>query len=163
MESIVQIKGNVSYSITLDPSVWLFDDRKKKLEDFFISSETEEDQLEAYTKAASEHWDREVTKGATPPSEKKEKKKTIKEKLTTETFGILFRDFLKNSSPSETAKTIIVVGEDERRAFPIEQAYQFVLCFSKKGKALTEDGPIHVYYNNNESDKLTKIREFIIE
>ena len=69
MESIAQIKGNVKYSITLDPSVWLFDDRKKRLEDFFIHSEIEEDQLEAYTKAASEHWDREVTEGSTPPSE----------------------------------------------------------------------------------------------
>ena len=33
MERIVQIKGNVTYSITLDPSVWLLDDRKKRLED----------------------------------------------------------------------------------------------------------------------------------
>ena len=163
MESIVQIKGNVTYSITLDPSVWLFDDRKKRLEDFFIHSEEEEDQLEAYTKAASEHWDREVTEGATPPSEKKEKKKTIKEQLTTETFGILFRYFLKNSEPAETASTVIVVSENERRAFPIEQAYNFVLCFSNKGKALNEDGPIHVYYNRNDEDKIIKVREFIVE
>ncbi|MBD3106864.1 peptidyl-prolyl cis-trans isomerase [Bacillus sp. AGMB 02131] len=163
MESIVQIKGNVGYSITLDPSVWLFDDRKQKLEDFFGAAIQEEDQLEAYTKAASEHWDREVTEGATPPSEKKEKKKTIKEQLTTETFGILFRDFLKNSAPTETAETVIVVSEEGNHAFPIEQAYQFVLCFSNQGKALTEDGPIHVYYNNNDTDKITKVREFIIE
>lgn len=163
MESIVQIKGNVGYSITLDPSVWLFDDRKQKLEDFFSAAIQEEDQLEAYTKAASEHWDREVTEGATPPSEKKEKKKTIKEQLTTETFGISFRDFLKNSNPTETAETVIVVSEEGNHTFPIEQAYQFVLCFSNEGKALTEDGPIHVYYNNNDTDKITKVREFIIE
>lgn len=163
MESIVQIKGNVTYSITLDPSVWLFDDRKKRLEDFFIHSDEEVDQLEAYTKAASEHWDREVTEGATPPSEKKKQKKTIKEQLTTETFGILFSHFLKNSEPSETAKTVVVVSDDERRSFPIEQAYNFVLCFSNKGKALNEDGPIHVYYNRNNEDKITKVREFIIE
>ena len=163
MESIVQIKGNVTYSITLDPSVWLFDDRKKRLEDFFIHSEIEEDQLEAYTKAASEHWDREVTEGSTPPSEKKEQKKTIKEQLTTETFGILFRYFLQNSEPTETASTVIVVSENERRAFTIKQAYNFVLCFSDKGKALKEDGPIHVYYNQNNEDKITKVREFIVE
>lgn len=163
MESIVQIIGNVTYSITLDPSVWLFDDRKKRLEDFFIHSAEEEDQLEAYTKATSEHWDREVTEGATPPSEKKAKKKTIKEQLTTETFGIPFRYFLKNSEPTKTAKTVIVVSENDRRSFPIEQADNFVLCFSNKGKALTADGPIHVYYNQNDEDKITKVREFIIE
>jgi len=162
MENIVQIKGNVTYSITLDPSVWILDDRKKKLEDFFLHNEEEENQLEAYTKAASMHWDRERTEGSTPPSQKKEQKKTIKEQLTTETFGILFRDFLKNSEPSETAKEIIVVSENESRTFPLEQAVQFVLCFSYKGKSLKEDGPIHVYFNQNEHDKMTRVREFIV-
>lgn len=32
---IIQIKGNVKYPITLDPSVWIFDDRKILLEDAF--------------------------------------------------------------------------------------------------------------------------------
>lgn len=26
--SVIQVKGNVTYPITIDPSVWIFDDRK---------------------------------------------------------------------------------------------------------------------------------------
>mgnify|MGYP001051368502 CR=1 FL=1 len=33
--SIVTITGNVKYPITLDPSVWIFDDRKFDLDQFF--------------------------------------------------------------------------------------------------------------------------------
>lgn len=32
---IVQLKGNVQFPITLDPTVWIFDDRKIKLEEAF--------------------------------------------------------------------------------------------------------------------------------
>ncbi|MDY0408070.1 hypothetical protein [Paracerasibacillus soli] len=32
---IVQLTGNITYPITLDPTVWIFDDRKIKLEEAF--------------------------------------------------------------------------------------------------------------------------------
>ena len=31
---IVQVNGNVKFPITLDPSVWIFDDRKVLLEEY---------------------------------------------------------------------------------------------------------------------------------
>src|SRR5690625_6189198 len=36
---IVQLAGNVGYPITLDPTVWIFDDRKVLLEEEFIKKE----------------------------------------------------------------------------------------------------------------------------
>ena len=35
MEKIVHIKGKVKFPITLDPSVWIFDDRKFDLDTYF--------------------------------------------------------------------------------------------------------------------------------
>lgn len=162
MESIIQIKGNVTYTITLDPTVWIFDDRKQKMEDFFKPDTNVDNSLEAYTKAISEHWDREITEGAIPPEEKKEKKKTIRETLTTESFGIRFDSFLKNSQPKESAESVVVVTANGEYTFPIEQAYRFILQFAEKGKPLTEDGPAYLFFSDSQEDKLTHIKEFLV-
>lgn len=39
---IIQLKGKVTYPITLDASVWIFDDRKIIFEEAFIAREEEE-------------------------------------------------------------------------------------------------------------------------
>lgn len=41
MDSIVMIEGNVKYKITLDPSVWIFDDRKIDLKQYFQNEQLE--------------------------------------------------------------------------------------------------------------------------
>lgn len=51
MGNIIQIKGSVKYSITLDPSVWIFDDRKIDLNTYFeLASEDKPDELSQYKK-----------------------------------------------------------------------------------------------------------------
>ena len=85
MERIVPIKGNVKYGITLDPSVWILDDRKRLLDDFFNGEKKEENSLEEYTKRVSAHWDREITEGAIPPSERPAEKKMKKVLVQAET------------------------------------------------------------------------------
>ena len=35
MENIILVNGKVKFSITLDPSVWIFDERKLELTTFF--------------------------------------------------------------------------------------------------------------------------------
>ncbi len=49
---IVPIVGNVTYPITLDPTVWIFDDRKILLEEAFLhTSEKEMTEEEKYKNA----------------------------------------------------------------------------------------------------------------
>ncbi|MFS0782444.1 peptidyl-prolyl cis-trans isomerase [Bacillus sp. 1P06AnD] len=164
MESIVPILGNVRFSITLDPSVWIFDDRKKKMDDFFNDTNEAPEDLEAYTKAVSAHWDKEMTEGAQLPPTKKPKRKYNKQELKTESYGIYFRDFLQNSEPGENAEKVIVETENgEHHPFPLQEANQLILCFSHKGKALKEDGPVHVYYGSTMDEKITHVRAFRVE
>lgn len=74
MENIITIKGKVKFNITMDPGVWIFDDRRIDLNTYFISRNQEEDDLEEYTKSISKHWDREIMEGAVyPPTLKSEK------------------------------------------------------------------------------------------
>ncbi|MER2140843.1 MAG: peptidyl-prolyl cis-trans isomerase, partial [Priestia megaterium] len=101
MNSIIMLKGKVKYTLTLDPSVWIFDDRKLDMEVFFEHPPEQKDETEAYTKAVSKHWDREIQEGAVFPPTLKTEKKFKKQELVNGTFGILFAPFLANASPTE--------------------------------------------------------------
>lgn len=165
MENIVEIKGNVKYSITLDPGTWILDDRKRKLEEFFTGNIEDDHHLEEYTKAISKQWDKEMLEGNTTPKPQSmtRSKKYIKEELKSETYAISFKYFIKNSEPNESAKEIIVQSSNGEMSFPIMQAEKFALCFSNKGKALTEDGPIHVYYGKTLDEKITDVKAFMVK
>ena len=74
MNSIIMLKGKVKYTLTLDPSVWIFDDRKLDMDVFFEHPPEQKDETEAYTKAVSKHWDREIQEGAVFPPTLKPKR-----------------------------------------------------------------------------------------
>lgn len=165
MESIVLISGKVKYSITLDPSVWIFDDRKQDLHSFFYSKKEEIDALEEYTKEVSKHWDREIIEGAIVPPTLKSEKKFIKEELITGTFCIPFKPFLKNAEVQEGASHLIIVTNDGEIEIPLAVAEEIVLGFSKDGKPLKEDGPVHCYYGDgsNFNNPIKNAKEFRVE
>ncbi|MEQ2526047.1 peptidyl-prolyl cis-trans isomerase [Robertmurraya yapensis] len=165
MESIILISGKVKYSITLDPSVWIFDDRKQELHSFFHDEKEEIDTLEEYTKEVSKHWDREIIEGAIVPPTLKTEKKFIKEELITGTFCIPFKPFLKNAEVHEDARYLIIVSNDGEVKLPLEIAEEMVLGFSKDGKPLREDGPVHCYYRDgsNFNNPIKHVKEFRIE
>ncbi|WP_338469950.1 peptidyl-prolyl cis-trans isomerase [Niallia sp. XMNu-256] len=166
MENIIAIKGKVKFPITIDPSVWIFDDRKAELHTFFEETTTEQNQLEEYTKSISKHWDREITEGATIPQQGKTvKKKGVKESLLTGTFGIPFLPFLQNSEPYDDAKFIKVHSSDQDYLIPIDKAKDLVFCFSTNGKPLKEDGPIYIYFKDgsNRNKPIKNVQSFDIQ
>ena len=61
MENIILLTGKVKYKLTLDPGVWIFDDRRIDLTAYSFEKPDKTDTLEAYTKAVSAHWDREIS------------------------------------------------------------------------------------------------------
>jgi hypothetical protein len=165
MENIVMITGKVKYKITLDPGVWIFDDRKEELHSFFQKKTALKDDLDAYTKDISTHWDREITEGAVVAPTLKTEKKFLKEKLLTGSLAIPFKPFLKNSSPDENATQIIVETEQEEFSFDIATGYDFILGFSNEGKPLSENGPIHVYLGDgsNQTCPIINVKGFRVE
>ncbi|WP_432354843.1 peptidyl-prolyl cis-trans isomerase [Sporosarcina sp. A2] len=144
METIVPIKGNVKHTITLDPTVWIFDDRRLDLDTYFITEVEEFDEMENYKERMGKHWSREIMEGSTFPPTLKSEKKYEKQKMLTGTFGIIFEPFLKNAIPAADATTIIFETADGEYDFPIEDAANLLFQFSLEGKPLKEDGPIHV-------------------
>ena len=72
MADIVQVKGKVRYKITLDPSVWIFDDRIIDLDTYFTEPKRTEQEVDEEKKLA-ESWGRELKEGAAPHSQKSKK------------------------------------------------------------------------------------------
>lgn len=147
MERIVPIKGEVSFNITLDPSVWIFDDRRIDLTTFFTDAHIEKDELLEYTKRMSAHWSREIMEGSTSPPTLKTEKKYEKTKMLTGTFGIYLKHFLHNAEVKAHATSIVfetTIGEEHR--FSLEEAETIIFKYSQDGKQLLEDGPVYVLF-----------------
>lgn len=166
METIIPIKGKVKYKITLDPGVWIFDDRKVDLNTYFNGNQMSEDTLEEYTKSVSKHWDREIMEGAVYPPTLKTEVKFEKEKILTGTFGIPFKPFLLNAEPGQDAKNVVIeYGIEEKVKLTLEEASSIILGFSRDGKPLKEDGPLHVYYQDgsNKDNPIKNVTGFMVE
>ncbi|RFU63524.1 peptidyl-prolyl cis-trans isomerase [Peribacillus glennii] len=165
MESILFIKGDVKYNITLDPGVWIFDDRKVDLDTYFHEEPQQINELEEYTISTSKHWEREIREGAIFPPTLKTEKKFEKEKVLSGTFGIPFKHFLQNAEPHEGASSVIIETETGESVHSLEAAKAFILGFSIKGQPLREDGPVYVYFGDgaNFATPIKQVRSFRVE
>ncbi|WP_338753856.1 peptidyl-prolyl cis-trans isomerase [Bacillus sp. FJAT-52991] len=166
MENIMPIYGKVKFSVTLDPGVWIFDDRRIDLDTYFDTTETNKlSEEEEYTKNISQFWDKEIREGAISPPTIKSEKKFLKEQILKGTFAVPFEPFLKNAEPNEEAAFIIIETEKGEHQLPLHSARNMILAFSKKGKPLREDGPVHVLYKDgsNREDPIRHVKAFRIE
>ncbi|WP_391208324.1 peptidyl-prolyl cis-trans isomerase [Psychrobacillus sp. L4] len=165
MESIIPIKGAVKFNITLDPTVWIFDDRRIDLDDFFSGSYEYKDELEEYTKVTSAHWSREIIEGATFPPTLQTEKKYERTKVLTSTFGVELKQFILNAEPLQGATTLIIKTPEGDYSFFLDELDSLLLKFSHKGKPLREDGPVHILKKDgsNINDPIKHVTAFHIE
>lgn len=145
VEAIIPIIGNVQHSITLDPSVWIFDDRRIDLTTYFTTEQEEVDEDEEYKKSMGKHWSREIMEGATFPPTLKTEKRYEKNQMLTGTFGISMHYFIQNARPKEDAETVTFeTSDNEQFTYSLSEAKQFIFKYSENGKPLKEDGPVHI-------------------
>lgn len=150
---IIQLTGNVRYQITLDPSTWIFDDRKIKIEDLLSNTEDGEE----ITFNDETEWNRQIIEGETKPPTLKSEKKHKKRELLESSFVINLAPFLEYAEAyeDEQAKIVFVhnAGETE---LPYAARESFYAHFSKEGKRLHEDGlfDLLVVENGIEKERL---------
>jgi hypothetical protein len=143
MMLIIPIQGKCRYRISLDPTTWIFDDRKLDLNTYFTEEKVADDAMGDYIKSTSKHWSRELMEGAKTQEElEKPARKFKKQELLSGTFGIALEPFLKNAEADEDAEGVVFGDKDggEHR-FPINEAYELLFQFSREGKPLGEEGP----------------------
>jgi hypothetical protein len=165
MKDIISFKGKVKFPITIDPSVWIFDDRRIDLSAYFEKEHVQIDEEEEYKKSISKHWDREIREGAVFPPTLKTERKFEKEKVLTGTFGMPLAPFIQNAEPDESANTLVIETDQDEFSFSIEKAKEFILQFSINGKPLREDGPVYVIFGDgsNRDNPIKNVNAFRIE
>ncbi|MFD1018034.1 hypothetical protein [Thalassobacillus hwangdonensis] len=161
---IVQITGNVNYPITLDPTVWIFDDRKLPYEKLFSNenespSEEEADDLQK----ASMRWDREIYQQSINPPVNKSISRFEKEKILKGTFFMPLKPFIATSEPASDIKSVTIQTENGDHELSIEQMQQAMFLFAKEGKPLKENGPVHLYFEDgsNKDEPITGVKRII--
>lgn len=163
---IVPLIGNVRFPITLDPSVWIFDDRKVQLEEAFTNHKKEEkdDETDEIKKVA-ERWDKEVvypTKMKPPVN--KTLSKEEREKALVNSYVMPILDFYNHAEVNDDAKDATLVTNDGDVTISLEQLKHAYLLFSIKGKPLKEDGPVHLFFKDgsNKDQPIKGIKKIII-
>ena len=144
MDTIIQVTGNVNFTITLDASTWIFDDRKVDLNTYFTEEHVAVDADEKYVEEAGKFWSREIMEGAVfPPTLQTEKKYTHKE-MRTGTFAIAVAPFLKNAQPkTEATQAVFIDARGNEYTYSLEEANTLLFKFSQDGNML-ENGPVHI-------------------
>lgn len=158
---IVPITGNVTYSITLDPTVWIFDDRKILLEEAFSSKGNQDETEDEELKKASERWDRAIEKD---PPVNKSISRMEGNKILENSYVMPIRYFLDNAEINSKAKTATLVTKDEDVEMSLLDLQNSYFLFSVEGKPLKEDGPVHLYYmdGSNKEDPIKNVTKIII-
>ena len=166
METIIPISGAVTYKITIDPTVWIFDDRRLDLKTYFTQKVEEDSEDMKYLLSMGKHWSREIMEGATFPPTLKTERKFDRQGMKTGTFGMEIKYFLKNAEIHEDATRVVFECEGgTEHAFSIEDATRLIFKFSEDGKPILEDGPVHLLLpdGSNVDNPIKNIRAIRVE
>lgn len=160
---IVQLKGKVNYPITLDPTVWIFDDRKIILEEAFISKPAAEE-VDTLARAA-ENFNQELFQRSVRPPVNKSINRFEREKILVNSYVMPLIDFINHAEVHPDATSVILKTESDDVIISLEQLREALVLFSINGKPLTEDGPIHLFFGDgsNEADPIKHVKEIIID
>lgn len=149
MQGIIPIKGAVTYNLTLDPTVWIFDDRRLDLNTYFTDRNEEEDEETLYLKNAGAHWSREIMEGAVFPPTLKTERKFDRQGMKTGTFGMEIKYFLNNAEiDSNATKVVFELKDGSEHTFSIDEAYTLIFKYSQDGKPITDGGPVHIIFSD---------------
>lgn len=161
---IIQLKGKVNYAITLDPTVWIFDDRKVELKDAFSKKEIEVVEDDTLTKAA-EVFNREIYTRSNKPPVNKSINRFEREKILASTYVMPIVEFLKHAEVKDDAKSVILKTDSDDVIITIEQLAASNLLFAVEGKPLKDDGPVHLYFGDgsNKEKPIKNVKQIIID
>ncbi|UOQ43171.1 hypothetical protein MUN89_14665 [Halobacillus salinarum] len=163
---IVQIKGNVKYPITLDPTIWIFDDRKRTYDEVFNKAEAQKQaEEENELKRKSLRFDREVYQQKLNPPVNKSINRYEKERILKDTFLMPLKPFIHTSEPDSKVEKVYLETDEGQLELQTDDLAQALLLFSREGKPIKERGPVHLYFEDgsNKHDPIKGITKIIFE
>lgn len=161
---IVPVTGNVKYQITLDPSVWIFDERRIKFEDAFSAEAAiEKFEQQEVSFSSAERFNREVVQATNnnKPIPRKDADEILKS-----TYVMPFTPFYRTVEVQDTATdATIFQGNGNEVTLPLHQLENSYLLFALDGKPLREDGPVHIYFTDgsNKENPIKSVKKIVIK
>ncbi|GGJ87022.1 hypothetical protein GCM10007063_06930 [Lentibacillus kapialis] len=163
---IVQITGNVTYTITLDPTVWIFDDRKIRLEEAFTEDAQNRDEKDELTNAADRFSQEVYQQNLKPPINKTNKgiPRKEREKILENSYVMPIRDFLSYAEIKQDASNVTLETSNGDDVIPLNTLAESFLLFAIDGKPLKEEGPVQLFYRDgsNRSHPIKGIQKMIV-
>ena len=158
---IVPILGNVAYQITMDPTVWIFDDRKIILEEAFTGHVKEEQIDEA--QVAAKRWENAVGRTEKPPVNKSLTRHE-RENILKYSYVMPINDFLDYAEIKDGSSEVTLITDSSDVNLSLEQLYKSYLLFAINGKPLKEDGPVHLIFKDgsNKDEPIKGIKKIVI-
>lgn len=138
---IFPLDGAVRHALTIDPTVWIFDERKRTVHEL---DQTVENDNDVYYAKMGKAWDDGLMQGSRV-DHNKPMSRADKDAALRDSFAMPFAPFLQNAEPIDSATHVSFYG-DTVLTVPIENANAVYLQFSKDGKVLA-DGPVYVLYD----------------
>ncbi|WP_188454520.1 hypothetical protein [Virgibacillus oceani] len=161
---IVPITGNVTYKITLDPTVWIFDDRKILLEEAFLTNASKHTVTESELEEASKRWDRAVYQQKVNPPVNRSISRLEGEKILTNSYVMPINEFINHAEIKDDAQKATLVTDNGDVDISLDELKNAYFLFSIDGKPLKENGPVHVYYKDgsNKNNPITGVNKIVI-
>lgn len=162
---IIRITGKVKFPITLDASVWIFDERKLLFEEAFSQKKTKQsNKNNTSLKEAGERLSRAYredprTRHINPGMNKEEREAALKN-----SYLMPIKQFIKNAQPEERARKATLVTKEGKVEIQLEELENSLLFFADKGKPLANKGPVHLYFKDgsNRDQPIKGINEISI-
>ncbi|MFD2760578.1 hypothetical protein [Lentibacillus juripiscarius] len=162
---IVPITGNVTYTITLDPTVWIFDDRKILLDEAF-SDKKEDNIQEDELEKASRRFNQEVYQQKINPPVNKSISRLEGQKFLENSYVMPILEFLNHAEINENATSAtLVTANGAEQQVPLQALKECFLLFAVDGKPLKDDGPVHFLYRDgsNRENPIKGVEKIIID
>ncbi|TDL39205.1 hypothetical protein EVU91_03420 [Macrococcoides bohemicum] len=150
---IIQIKGKVKFNITLDPSTFIFDDRKVEMEALLQGKSSGKEEISFQD---NYEWNREILEGGSKPPTLVSEKKFKKQALLEGTFLMNMHSFIINAEPDSDATKVELSNEDTKVQITLAELKTLYFQFSKDGKRLYDDGMVDAYLYNDELKLIMK-------
>ncbi|TDM03580.1 hypothetical protein ERX37_04285 [Macrococcus hajekii] len=139
---MIQVLGNVKFKITLDPSTWIFDDRKITVEEMEAGKTTG---VEPISFKDNKAWNRDILEGGAKPPTLNSEKKYKKQQLLESTYVINMEPFFNITEPHADAQVIRLSNGNEHEDIRLTDVSKLYFQFSKNGKRLYEDGMVDAF------------------
>src|SRR5690625_4348311 len=161
---IIQLKGQVEFPITLDPTVWIFDDRKVLLEDAFNQQVEEVNRSDDELEKAADRFNREVYRTSVKPPVNKSITRFEREKILKNSYVMPLQEFLLHAEVKPDSKDVTLTTVNGLINISLHKLEECYLLFAIKGKPVTEEGPVHLYFKDgsNKDSPITGITKITI-